>query len=172
MLKTRSHSVLSQHLFLLLVLYSFLVGNVLGDKRNCFFPNGSKADSDTNCNAGVDSVCCGKGFVCLGNGVCMDNSTIVDGKIAGTLWRGSCTDSSWNSPLCPKYCNQPSGPLQGNLGSGQALGKCPGSDNTFFCKRDGIVNTCADPGTQFVIQGMLHMKIYMFCEAIFQGLDC
>ncbi|CAG8971510.1 hypothetical protein HYALB_00005406 [Hymenoscyphus albidus] len=153
MLETRLHSVPSQYLFLFFVLCLCLIGKVEGEKRQCFFPNGNKADSDTNCNAGTESVCCGRGFVCLENGVCMDNSTMVDGKIAGTLWRGSCTDSTWNSPLCPKYCNLPSGPLQGNLGSGQALGKCPGSDNTFYCKRDGLINICADPDTQFVIQG-------------------
>lgn len=53
------------------------------------------------------SVCCGKGWTCLSSGVCEFNQDSNNPRISnaiGELWRGSCTDNSWDSIHCPLFC--------------------------------------------------------------------
>ena len=66
---------------------------------SCFWPSGDLASGYTPCadNAAEQSVrsCCGKGEVCLSNGLCF--STAI-----GVVYRGACTERAWQSDACPK----------------------------------------------------------------------
>ena len=66
----------------------------------CFFPNGTAAlDWFQPCNvvAGDESMCCRINETprskCLSNGLCLGSDQI-------TIFRESCTDPFWRSPLC------------------------------------------------------------------------
>lgn len=81
---------------------------------SCFYPNGAHADHDYACNLTSEvSFCCGINDVCLENKICVGNG--YDGSTAMPWNRGSCTDPTWQSPDCPKFCytddpaNKPSG---------------------------------------------------------------
>ena len=74
--------------------------------QSCWFPNGAPAQKSSPCNSTqTESACCTKGAICLSNGVCQWNQDLVnaDDRI-GSMWRGSCTDRSWQSPDCPLFC--------------------------------------------------------------------
>lgn len=62
----------------------------------CYFPNGAVAVGDIPCAPSLSfSPCCGRGWTCLVSGACEHNEHIA---------RGSCTDSSWTSKMCPLFC--------------------------------------------------------------------
>ena len=66
----------------------------------CYFPDGSEANRDTTCRAqayGQASACCAYMDICLDNSLCLSAVTEV-------ITRGSCTDPTWQSPNCPRYC--------------------------------------------------------------------
>ncbi|EPE24130.1 hypothetical protein GLAREA_07980 [Glarea lozoyensis ATCC 20868] len=150
----RSHDAFI-HKFLLTVLLCFCLPGVRGE-RKCYYPNNTLAPSDSECSAGAEtSVCCGKGYVCLGNGVCQIDPKITgpNARFAGTIWRGSCTDQTWNSPECPKYCAGSVESEGGNTSSGQQLGKCPGVEDTYYCKTAGVDFDCSDSSKVFQIKG-------------------
>lgn len=64
--------------------------------NKCWFPDGSAATGDTVCDSNINpSACCGSDSLCLANGLCLKY---------GVIGRGTCTDSTWQSPLCPQYC--------------------------------------------------------------------
>jgi hypothetical protein len=74
----------------------------------CYYPGGKEATDDLPCDPDAEvSVCCAGsvvlGFVCLSNKLCVSPK----GRIA----RGSCTDPTWQSPDCPKFCLSTSLPL-------------------------------------------------------------
>lgn len=74
----------------------------------CYYPNGDLNPDDVPCNASADaSVCCGRGWTCLSNGVCMLGQDSSVGSISriGSTYRTSCTDRSWNSTACPNFCS-------------------------------------------------------------------
>ncbi|KAG9230453.1 hypothetical protein BJ875DRAFT_445006 [Amylocarpus encephaloides] len=154
MICNRSIEASTHRYSLLLLTLSFFVEVVTGQSKKCYYPNGLEAVDDIACGTrGDNSVCCGKGFVCLSNALCMDNSTVVDGKIAGTLWRGSCTDRDWKSSICPESCINSTGPYAGNTASGQQLMKCDGMPNTYMCLNGQSGSDCSNPGNLFLIQG-------------------
>lgn len=68
----------------------------------CYWPDGSVVSdqwSYTPCNStanGVESTCCSQGDVCSSNGYCLGT--------AGYMYRGACTDSSWNDGSCCQNC--------------------------------------------------------------------
>ena len=95
------------------VMYSlFLVASVslfqsVSAGSACYYPNGDLNPDDVPCNPSADvSVCCGRGWTCLSNGVCMLSQDSSVGSISriGSTYRTSCTDRSWNSPACPSFC--------------------------------------------------------------------
>jgi hypothetical protein len=144
------------HNFLLLITLCLCLTGARGE-RKCYYPDSTLASSDGDCNPGKEnSVCCGKGYVCLGNGICMIDSKTpgVNANLAGTIWRGSCTDQEWKSPDCPKYCAELSGPEAGSLSSGQQLGKCPDMEDTYYCKTSETEVDCNDSSKIFQIRGM------------------
>lgn len=70
----------------------------------CYSPNGDIVAGDVPCFPSADvSPCCGAGWDCWGNGaLCVqpkENSQVVNGHR-----RGSCTDVTWQSSLCPQVC--------------------------------------------------------------------
>lgn len=83
---------MTHRLLTLLSLSSFVVA------QGCFYPNGSPANGDILCQDGNVSSCCGPNSICLTNGLCLS----VEQPF--TLSRGSCTDSTWQSPQCPNVC--------------------------------------------------------------------
>ena len=73
---------------------------------SCWFPNGAPAPVSLPCNlTESESACCARGLTCLSNGVCQIDQDLenANDKI-GTMWRGSCTDRSWQSSDCPLFC--------------------------------------------------------------------
>lgn len=63
--------------------------------KTCYWPDGSTAADQTVCSSGTQSACCPSGSACTSNGLCYN---------LGYLQRGSCTDKTWGSSACPKYC--------------------------------------------------------------------
>lgn len=65
----------------------------------CFYPDGiTTAPNHTPCNSTVsESACCDPLDVCTTSGVCLGRT--------GFNYRGSCTDSTWQSGLCPSICH-------------------------------------------------------------------
>jgi hypothetical protein len=69
----------------------------------CYFPDGrTLAQNDSSCSGSASgespSSCCPVGYACLSNSVCQDPTVL------GGFFRSSCTDQSWESSACPKYC--------------------------------------------------------------------
>ncbi|CEL08955.1 hypothetical protein ASPCAL12099 [Aspergillus calidoustus] len=64
----------------------------------CYYPNGSPATGDVQCQSGPNSACCGQGAICLSNGLCLGVSQPFG------LSRGSCTDPNFEIDECPKAC--------------------------------------------------------------------
>lgn len=87
---------------LFLLTLSILVRSTL--QQNCYFPNGVIARNDypctdlTNSVPGIQVHCCEVGRTCLPNRMCSGNQQDENPM------RGTCTDSTWNSPNCPKFC--------------------------------------------------------------------
>jgi hypothetical protein len=66
----------------------------------CFYPDGSQAQSDHACHLTSEfSFCCAIGDNCLDNKLCVTKSDDPQ-----PYNRGSCTDKTWNSPECPRFC--------------------------------------------------------------------
>ncbi|QDS73167.1 hypothetical protein FKW77_002191 [Venturia effusa] len=68
--------------------------------KTCYWPDGTTAANQSVCGSGSQSACCPIGTECTSNGLCYD---------LGYLKRGSCTDKTWGSSACPKYCNADDG---------------------------------------------------------------
>ena len=67
----------------------------------CYTPDGLSDSSQWACGnklRGSFSTCCDDGWACLSNGLCADPSD------NSTFRRGTCTDSTWSSPVCPHVC--------------------------------------------------------------------
>lgn len=61
----------------------------------CYYPNGTESpDDDISCPN--SKACCPKDAFCLSNGLCWSSLNF--------LLRASCTDQSWTSPDCARYC--------------------------------------------------------------------
>lgn len=74
----------------------------------CYYPSKEKTLNDVQCEPGAkDSACCGRGSICLDNGLCLSQDQPFG------LSRGSCTDPDYISAKCPTYCSRP--PNHGSL---------------------------------------------------------
>ncbi|KAF9873950.1 hypothetical protein CkaCkLH20_08684 [Colletotrichum karsti] len=68
----------------------------------CFFPGGVQA-LDVPCDPKAEvSMCCGSVNACLSNGLCKLEDTSNNTGIAYA--RGTCSDPTWQSPVCPQNC--------------------------------------------------------------------
>lgn len=71
----------------------------------CYYPSGKETYDDVQCEPGEkDSACCGRGSICLDNGLCLSQDQPFG------LSRGSCTDRSFSSAKCPTYCSRSHSP--------------------------------------------------------------
>lgn len=69
--------------------------------ETCYLPDGSAIGGVRVCDPSAPaSACCAPGDECTTNGLCKAGN---DGD-NNWLWRGGCTDKSWESDSCPKYC--------------------------------------------------------------------
>jgi hypothetical protein len=81
-------------------------------QQTCYFPNGVIARDDYPCTSliskspGTDVHCCEIGRTCLPNRMCSGNQQDENPM------RGTCTDSTWNSPNCPKFCTPCESPFE------------------------------------------------------------
>ncbi|KAI9854408.1 MAG: hypothetical protein M1813_001257 [Trichoglossum hirsutum] len=119
--------------FLLLVLSLSL----LATADQCYYPNGLIA-ADYNyvpCEGTSYSSCCipSEGDVCLSNGLCYYPKGAYP-------FRGACTDRSWSSDSCPKYC------VNTNPKGWQTLTSCGGG--RYCCSATGdSPGTCCTNST-------------------------
>lgn len=85
----------------ILISACFLVQVITIRAQTCYFPDGSESPRDTPCRApasGQASACCPYLDVCLDNSLCLaqtGNEVVI---------RGTCTDRTWQSSDCPRYC--------------------------------------------------------------------
>ena len=83
-----------------LVISQILFSIVLVDgKATCYFPDGTvEAGFYFPCNTTTEgSACCDADTsVCTTAGLCVSS--------AGWIYRGACTDKTWQSPYCPSRC--------------------------------------------------------------------
>lgn len=92
--------------FRVLIFLFILAPSTLIKSQECYFPDGSLANTDYPClQVSSDSnftFCCGNDdWICSSNKVCT--------KTTGPqilYARGSCTDVSWQSSGCPHFCKQ------------------------------------------------------------------
>ena len=105
-------AIIPQNPLFLLLFLSFLCLPLC--EAICYYPDGETiAPQDVPCQNGPgDSVCCGPGYACLSNGLCMGNNATHDGHSLVPYGRGSCTDKRWRSSACPAFCIGPKGRLR------------------------------------------------------------
>ena len=69
--------------------------------NTCYFPNGAP-NTDEPCDPdALFTQCCGSRSACLSNGLCFLKATNITGI---EYARGTCTDKTWGSSLCPQQC--------------------------------------------------------------------
>ncbi len=91
----------------LVVAFCCLFQVVSCEDAKCYSPSGDLQIHDVACNPSANaSFCCGRGFTCLSNKVCMLSQDTSTGDVTrvGSTYRASCTDQSWGSPECPSFC--------------------------------------------------------------------
>ncbi|KAF2405373.1 hypothetical protein EJ06DRAFT_518359 [Trichodelitschia bisporula] len=104
----------------------------------CWAPDGKTVPAlDVPCNNDGNSTCCGQGWACLSNNICMWTPSVQD-KVTNHYGRGSCTDPTWTDPNCPKFCVSLS--AGDNIPGAEAMARCPHVDNTFYCLNDNQAN--------------------------------
>lgn len=109
--------------------------------RTCYWPNGGGTAKDhIPCKTtSGQSACCKSDHYCFDNGLCLDNSQM-------TTYRGSCTDRSWGSSACAKYCLTFAGGYVSNGVSGVWV--CD-NFNHFACDTD----SCGNSSRMFIVSG-------------------
>ncbi|KAL8381945.1 hypothetical protein RB595_005956 [Gaeumannomyces hyphopodioides] len=111
--------------FLLSVLFvrAVVVLGQQGQQNNntqCFFPGGKVHEKGIACGSGAASSCCEPSQTCLSNGLCWNPAS-------NQVARVSCTDKTWNSDLCPRWCTAE------QRDSASELRQCSGSTNDWIC---------------------------------------
>lgn len=149
-----SFSMKTTHKRLLLLSTLFLVTTA----QQCYFPNGDKSN-DTPCSTTDTFSCCGKGSACLSNGLCMHTKHIGGVEPSGSWFgRGSCTDPTWGSDKCPKFCiTKGTDPLDNGVG----VNKCDaeGENEQYYWCADNATKgmeskeACSNEDTYFTIRG-------------------
>lgn len=136
MLKFRFLSACSNLPYCTCILLVILALCGLIQSQQCYYPNGLKS-GDTPCpQVSSDphfTFCCAHDHTCSSNLLC------ITGLNPRTYARGSCTDSSWQSPSCPLFC-------QANAKTG-GIGVTSCGSGTWCCDQDNQDNTCCDNAT-------------------------
>ncbi|KND87051.1 hypothetical protein TOPH_08260, partial [Tolypocladium ophioglossoides CBS 100239] len=115
----------------LLVLAAVLATWPQASHSVCYFPDGSVAQQDSPCRDDTpQSTCCGQGYACLSNNICMATGKELQRSGASVYVRGSCTDKNWRSGSCPNFCADPEAD---NIQGGVGMAKCERDDKLFYC---------------------------------------
>lgn len=85
-------------------LYLFVAfQRVNSNNGTCYYPDGTINIGDHPCDPNADvSMCCSDISQCLTNGLCALGDTTSRSGIS--FARGTCTDESWESEICPQHC--------------------------------------------------------------------
>ncbi|KAJ8113885.1 hypothetical protein OPT61_g4091 [Boeremia exigua] len=124
------------------IIASLAVGGVAVN-TTCYYPNGSR-NSGGACNANAEvSSCCGPTFVCLSNGLCQPGPD-SQRTYAYNFYRSGCTDATFNSTSCPRFC----------IGSGYHNDRGHGvkscGNDTYCCGASG--DCCSDSANIFALE--------------------
>lgn len=111
----------------------------------CFFPNSTAAAADmAPCGgAGADTThshCCNQGWACLSNGLCMAAGQDPAQLAGATLVRGACTDQTWTSPDCPRWCTNAED--LDDLNVPQPIAACQAVPGAFYCANSDDAADC------------------------------
>lgn len=137
-------------------IYSFLCLStfVLHSVAICYYPDmETVAPQDTPCSDSTSqSTCCGQGYACLSNHICMATGDELKKAGATNYIRGSCTDQSWRSSECPQFCIDPN---VDNLTGGNGIGKCLNTtQDMYYCINTGNTdNNCSASQNPLIFQG-------------------
>jgi len=121
----------------------FLAWHISKVSSICYYPDGTATNSDQPCLSGSEpSWCCGHGFICLDNKMCMatPQQLEADHGLAPYV-RGSCTDKTWRDGNCPNFCVNGDAPVNDLLSGGMGMMKCQGTDEQVFYCVDGNMET-------------------------------
>ncbi|KAH9990376.1 hypothetical protein F4779DRAFT_610077 [Xylariaceae sp. FL0662B] len=112
----------------------------------CYYPDGSVAPQDTPCqDASAESTCCGQGYACLSNNICMATGDEIQKSEASMYVRGSCTDKAWRSSSCPLFCINPKAPSNDLIAGGMGIEKCSNTtDDMYYCIDGNMDNVDCD----------------------------
>ena len=92
-------------MFPALLIFALLFGFAIALEKpsDCYFATGELATLTSPCHdgsSGLTSLCCTHGDMCLNNTLCAKSL----GGGESMHYRGTCTDSTWTSPSCPRFC--------------------------------------------------------------------
>ncbi|TGO61452.1 hypothetical protein BCON_0027g00390 [Botryotinia convoluta] len=126
-----------------LIFIGWLVGLVEGQ---CYSYEGVEMDPTYKpCNGSAPvSMCCHLGVINSGGDECGSGSTYGLCGISGTqLWRESCTDKTWQSPLCLRLC----------VGANDTeITACP---NGSYCCGKNAADCCNANGGKFIVNNQV-----------------
>lgn len=115
----------------------------------CYYPDGSVSPQDLPRSDGnEDSTCCGPGYVCLSNNVCMATNLVpqVEGVYVSEYTRGSCTGKGWRSVNCPSFCVNDKSPKFDLVSGGMGMARCDNntSADVYYCIDQNTPNVNCD----------------------------
>ena len=133
---------------------------VLHSAAICYYPDKETvAPQDTPCSDSTSqSTCCGQGYACLSNHICIATGDELEKANATKYIRGSCTDQRWRSSECPLFCIDPD---VDNLTGGNGIGKCLGTtQDMYYCIDTGNTdNNCSASQNPLIFQGILNLVL-------------
>jgi hypothetical protein len=113
----------------------------------CYFPNGAIARDYLPCTNQAFSTCCLPAYTCLSNNICTFIPLNRDPDSNIDYVRGACTDSTWNSTSCPKFCNNGNPPFRDQISGSQSMSRCPGrKDDVYYCGDDNYLKVDCGKG--------------------------
>lgn len=106
----------------------------------CYYPDGTVSSQDTPCqDESEQSTCCGQGYACLSNNICIATGDEIEKPGASTYVRGSCTDKNWRSSSCPSFCINGEAPNYDLLSGGMGIEKCANTtEDMYYCIDSGM----------------------------------
>lgn len=103
----------------------------------CYVPGGGVSDGDIPCNSSAAvSSCCGVNDLCINNGLYSQG---------GNVARGRCTDQTWMSSDCPRFC-QSEAPV-----GGIAISRCGVGPSTWACGNAKAAAPLCNNGSTFLL---------------------
>lgn len=85
----------------LYVLFNTISETTAQSAPNCYSPDRTLTEQDSPCHlSSEESACYNGNDVCLDNHLCLPQGS----DVRNIIYRGTCTDPSWQSDACAKYC--------------------------------------------------------------------